>query len=471
MYETKTDIELTDYKNIKSDFVDYTRFEIDPVHRAVERDAFINNLEYTPEYSYPKLDFLIDNGDITEKKAEIYEAVMELESAKNNPDANVAELELFASFHEARLKKIMLVEAARNLDNPISMSDTEVNRRSFAELNEVLYGKFDTECYLGMINTEISRTRDFEPKTEIAAQIKSKLELSFDNFGEIQEKEAPLIDDETMNKLHDFVIDRYADVLAAVPDTPDDVRYGVDQCAEIMNKAFEAGGLAADGWVAVENASKSNPSTSAPKKSVFLPSNTNRNASELRRLIIHEIEVHARRAQNGANVGLKPIMTGTADYMEAEEGLGVLLECAVDGNLNNPSFDRARNRYIVAGLAIGADGKPRDAREVYEIAWRMIALQQSADGEINEADVRDAKNKAYTHVENAYRGTQFWMKGVIYTKLKVYYEGLAKNAQYFTQNIDNLEQDFDSLFIGKYDHTNKDEKELILKAIAKSGDK
>ena len=461
MNEFKTDIEITNYKNTKSDFTDFTRFEVEPVHRAVERSAFINNLEYTPKYNYPKLDFLIDNGDIVKKKQEVYEAVMELESAKDNPGSNVAELELFAGFHESRLKKIMLVEAARNLDNPISMSDTEVNRRSFAELNEILYGEFDKKCYLGMMNTEIDRTSNFRPKTEIAAEIKSTLESLLCDFDEVEEKENPLIDNKTMQKLHDFVMNKYADILSVVPGTTDDVRYNVTQCVDIMNNALEAGGLANCGWVVVENSNKSNPSTNQAKKSIFLPSNTNRNASELRRLIIHEQEVHARRAQNGAESKLKPITLGTADYMEAEEGLGVILECAVDGNLNNPSFDRARNRYIVAGLAIGADGKPRDAREVYEIVWRMISIQQSADDEVNDADVKDAKNKAYTHVENAYRGTQFWMKGVIYTKLKVYYEGLAKNAQYFMNNIDNLDEDFEGLFIGKYDHTNKKEKTYI----------
>lgn len=139
----KTDIELLAYENTKGEFVDYTHFESDKTLRSTERDAFINNLEYTPNYDYPKLDFLIDEGSLLQKKKAIYEAVMELDVAKNSPGINKAELELFADFHEMRLKKIMLVEAARNLCNPITMTSQEINRQSFAELNETLYGEFN----------------------------------------------------------------------------------------------------------------------------------------------------------------------------------------------------------------------------------------------------------------------------------------------------------------------------------------
>ena len=466
MNEIKTDQEVAAYKKTKSEFVDYTRFEVDSAQREVEREAFIDNLEYTPNYAYPKLDFLIDDVDIQKKKSNIYEAVMELEAAKNNPDANVAELELFAGFHEMRLKKIMLVEAARNLCNPISMSAQEVNRQSFAELNEALYGEFDTRTYLGMIATEQQRASGFIPKSEIAEKIKIDLVRSLGRVDVGEEQEKALLDEFTIQKLHTYVLERYKDVLGVVPNTSDDVYYDVTQCAEIINKALEAGGLAQLGWTAIENPAKSNPTTKQSDCTINLPSNTRRNASELRRLIIHEQEVHARRAQSGKESGLAPIKAGTADYADIEEGFGVILECAVDGSLDNPSFDRARNRYITAGLALGVDGRPRDSREVYEILWRDIAIQESEDGEISEADVKSAKNKAYTHIENAYRGTQFWMKGVIYTKLKVYYEGFAKNVKYFEQNIDTLDKAFEDALIGKYNHTNPNEKDLVKSAIA-----
>lgn len=462
----KTDSEIVTYKKIKSEFVDYTRFEDDAQKRAIARDSFINNLEYVPSYEYPKLDFLIDNEDVNTKKSAIYEAVMELEAAKQQPGANVAELELFAGFHELRLKRIMLVEAARNLQNPVSMSQNEVNRQSFAQLNEILYGKFDTPCYLGMIDTEKHRLADFVPESETSSKIKRDLELSLAHIEVSGDREEALLDEKTLQVLHEDVLKRYTDVLSVVPNTPDDVYYDVTQCVDIMNRALEAGGLAQCGWKAIENPEKSNPSTKQKDSTINLPSNTCRNASELRRLIIHEQEVHARRAQNGRDSGLQPIKAGTADYADVEEGLGVILECAVDGSLDNPAFDRARNRYITAGLALGVDGQPRDARETFEILWRLIAVQESDDGEIDDKAIKLAKGTAYKHIENAYRGTQFWMKGVVYMKIKVYYEGMAKNAEFFKSRIGGLDEAFEDISIGKYNHTDSAEKALVISAIA-----
>ena len=98
----------------------------------------------------------------------------------------------------------------------------------------------------------------------------------------------------------------------------------------------------------------------------------------------------------------------------------------------------------------------------------MITIQKAGDnGDIDEDIIEKAKDKAYSHLENAYRGTQFWMKGVIYTKLKVYYEGLAKNAEYFKRNIDRLDETFDEIFIGKYNHTDPIESSLVKSIISR----
>lgn len=465
MEQNKKPEEISAYKDTKSEFTDYTRFEDIANRRAVERYAFINNYEYTPAYNYPKLDFLIDEGDLTEKKSKIYEAVAELEAAKKYPDANIAELELYAAFHETRLKRILLVETARNLGNPIISNDYEVNRASFEKLNKELYGEFNESYYLGVLDTEKNKLLDFQPKSELEDKIKSELELFFNNINTKNEKEEELLDSDSLNKLHNYVNRRYSSILNTIPNTPDDVYYDASQCVDIMNTTLRVGGLADLGWVTAVNDKKTAVSTNTVKKTISLPVNTHRNADELRRLIMHEQEVHARRGQNGANTGVNILKLGTADCADIEEGLGVMMECAVAGDLNNLSFERARDRYITAGLALGVDGQPRDARETYEILWRMLAVRQAENKDIDEEGIYNMKERAYTLIENAYRGTQFWMKGVIYTKLKVYYEGFVKNAEYFKEHIDTLDFVFDDLLIGKYNHTDRAEKALVKSAI------
>ncbi len=466
----KSPQEILDYENTKSEFSDYTRFEDSAERRQRARVDFINNREYEPGYDYPALDFLIDNDDIMRKKARIYEAVMELQAAENNPGVNTAELKLYQEFHDNRLKKIMLVEAARDLTSPLSSSSYETRKRNFIDINEALYGPMNEAYYMGMIATEKKAIRSLNPANEQSSVIKSDLEKMVGGIeaGEVTEPE--LLTPSEVRVLRDFVLSSYADILSIVPDTTDDVYYDAQQCSDIMNAALAIGGLAEKGWKVTVDAMKSNPATSGAKKTIVLPSSTRRNAAELKRLIIHEQEVHARRAQNGKESGFKPLQSGTADYADVEEGLGVLMECAVAGTLDNPSFDRARDRYITAGLALGIDGLERDARQVYETVWRLIAIRGAVDGDISESTIAAAKDKAYSHIENAYRGTPFSMRGVIYTKLKVYYEGLAKNTEYFRRNLKTLDSAFNDAMIGKYDHTNDSEAGLVASAISSRKD-
>lgn len=449
------------YKNAKSAFADFPRFEGDSTHRSSEKQAFIEGKNYTPSYVYEKLDSLPYDEAVQAKKTAVYEAILELEAAKNEPDANVPELEIYAGYHEARLKKIMLVEAAHAVNQAATSGEREVAMHGFNLMNQETYGAFDTPTFESMLATETARAAAFEPKTEVARDIQTTLTKLLGSEKADVQPEHPLMSDELLGKLQEVIARRYEPVLSVVPETGDEVYYEAEDCARIMSEALAAGGLTEAGWKIVIDPDKANPTTNVAKRTIVLPGSIRRNASELRRLIVHEQEVHARRGENGRASGFKPLESGTADYADVEEGLGVLFECAVAGNWDNASFNRARDRYITAGLAIGADGTPRDARQVYEVLWRTFAVRESKDGDISDEAIEKAQQLAYTHVENAFRGTEFWMRGVIYTKLKVYYEGLRKNADFMTEHADNIEAAIETAMIGKYDHTNEHERSDI----------
>ncbi len=463
----KTPEEIAAYENVKSTFDDYPRFEGEAEERAAQKQAFIGGYEYIPTYDYKKLTFLLDDETVRQKKTTIQEAVMELEAAKQKPENNAAELELYAQFHEQRLKKIFLVEAARDLLKPYNSAAEETAREAFMALNEEVYGAFNAQTYKGMLATESRRLETFIPSNRQARHLKEELQDFFNRLelgdGAV---EKDLMSPEELEILHHAVTERYHNVLAAVPETGDDVFYNATDSAAIINSALAAGGLAEDGWESVVDPLKQNPLTS-PKK-IKLPLSTRRTAQQLRRLDLHEQEVHARRAENGKATGINLLASGTADYADVEEGMGVLFEVAFEGNFDNPSFYRARDRYITGGLVIGADSAPRDARESYEILWRMLALRSEKDGAIYEDDILAAKELAFTHIGNAFRGTSFFQKGVIYTKLKVYYEGLAKNAAYFSDAIKKgtLNEAIDLAMTGKFNHTDPTETVLIQEIIA-----
>lgn len=457
---------ISEFENVKSAFTDFCRFEGEQKDRQQQKEAFLSGIDYTPNYDYEKLDDLRYDDKLTKKKTAIYKSVFELEAAKLEKGVDLQELKLYSDYHELRLKKIMLVEAARDIYLAPNSSELETAKKVFMDLNIEVYGDFDVSRYRSMISTECNYAELFLASSEKSLNVKNELIAYLDNSKRYNVKEESLISDENLIKLHDVVSCRYGDVVNIIPNTLDSIYYNADQCAKIINDTLSVAKLTELGWKSVVDPLALHVSTS--KHLIKLPLDTRRNSNELRRLVLHEQEVHARRAENGKKSGLKPLSGGTANYADIEEGLGVLLECAIAGSLNNKSFNRARDRYITAGLALGSDDKvPRNARQVHDILWRMFAIRNSKDGDISDNDIKKAKEDAYVHVEDAFRGTSFWMSGVIYSKLKVYYEGLEKNAKFFSDNINNIDEMLDIAMIGKYDHTNKSERDAINKILAR----
>lgn len=450
---------------ISYSYADYPKFELDSELKKSETDKFIQNESYSPGYIYDKLKNLQDNRDVTDKKTAIRSAINELENLKGYPGVNDAEVELYVSAYENRLKKILLVEAASILNGHGAVdSDYETATRSYRQLNREIYGDYNDDIFFEMLGSEMNKVDAYDCKSSESEAIKQAL-LEFFRISKIEIKsEGDLLHEKEVLKIKDFIFDRYNDILDVVPDTGDDIYYDANQVRDIMQKALAAGGLEELGWRITIDPSKVSVSTNSEKRTITLPDNTRRNSSELKRLILHEQEVHARRGENGASSGIRILHTGTSDYAAVEEGLGVLLECAVEGNFDNPSFDRARYRYIAAGLAYGVDGTSRDGRSVYEILWRLLAINNTQDGNITEAEINKSKDQAYSIIENAFRSTNFSTRGVIYTKLKIYYEGLADAAKFLQSNLDDLEAAFDLMMIGKYNFTNEHETNTVLRA-------
>ncbi len=465
----KDKLEIEGYANVDSSFVDFKQFEDADSKRDIAKKDFIGNSTYTPVYYYPALDNLYDLGEggdsLARKKTKIYEAVLELEANKNSGVMKPELFELYADFHELRLKRIMLVEAAQRVRTASSSSEQVTAREEFMFLNKELYGDMNQEWFNDIMAEEAEYVESFEPNNEASAKIKSELLDYFRQHKfEARKPGDGNFTSEEMMQLQETVHKRCAVGLAEIPDTDDSVYYNAEECADILNKCLQVTGMAEAGWVCSVNAKKSNPVTSIDNLALYLPSNTRRNAYELRKLWLHEGEVHIRRGFNGKKTGVAPLAEGTANYADVEEGLGVLLECIEAGSIkDSPAYARARDRYITAGLALGMDGVPKDGRQTYEIMWRLLALRNANNGEITKDMVSKAKNQATVHDENAFRGTNFAMPGVIYSKLKVYYEGLRGNIKYIKQNMHRLDDALDDAMLGKINHTDKRELGLVKK--------
>lgn len=468
----KTSEELQAYIDTKSEFSDFTRFRDSNEKRKQQRDDFLQYREYAPRYDYPDLDTFRDGTTnsknettfIADKKTKIYEAVMELRANRDAGELSPEVYDLYAGYHEVRLKKIMLVEAMQRLRTAGSSSEQQVTRQEVNDLNVEIYGEFDAKAFEGIMNTEEQRVRDFSPSNKRASEIKDFLD-TYMNRHSFDEEEKLLLDDEMVHRLQDFIYEKQADMLAVFPETDDSVTYTACEARDIMQKSLDVSGLGEKGWKIEVSSNHPNVSTNSAKKTIFLPDSMTRTSAELQRLDVHERGVHATRNQNGRESGVPILRYGTADYADVEEGMGVFLECAVAGNLDNPSYHRARDRYITTGLALGIDRAPKDANQTHAIMWRLLAVRNSVNGEISNEDVAAAKEKSMNYIDNAFRGTDYVSQGVIFSKLKVYYEGLVKNAKYFSENRDHLDEAFTVAMRGKYNHTDPEERSAIERLI------
>lgn len=446
---------------VQSSFVDYTHFELSAEQMRSSADFMAGGIE-VPQYEYRHLRMLYQGQTLDEKKLYLRRAIAALRDA--TAAGGVADM--YLKSYQAQLNRILMVEAAHAV---LYAADDHIRHKAtqrFWRLNRRIYGAYDDRIFAGMMRTESDRLAAFQPESHAAKAVARYLRNFFAAQDLGHAVEPVVFPEKLLGRLQEYVLTTYEDVLDTIPITADDVYYDAEACRKVMQRSLEAAELADLGWRCEILPGKACPSTDSCARRIYLPPETYRNARELCRLMLHEQEVHARRAENGRATQVAVLRTGTATTADAEEGLGVLLECAVMGNANNASFHRARDRYITAGLALGADGHPRNARQTFDILWRLIAVRESERGAVTPAEVDVAKRIAYTHVHNAFRGTNFATAGVIYAKLKIYYEGIRKNAQYFASRSDDLESAFEEVMLGKYNHTNVRERAAVKRLLS-----
>lgn len=444
-------------------FLDYVNFDASNVVSKRQGKEFVVGLTYVPTKRYDKLVHLYD-GEASDtdtferKKSEATYAVLELDGLMQQGKVSGPFYNLAIDYHIAQLRKMYMVEAAKHMTEAASSSEHEIAQNEFVRYNRELFGEVDKADFNSIMRTEQLRVQNFIPASKEADAVKEYLD---DYFSKQQfDKASPEQEFMSPAELRELAIATRAklgDILAVVPDDEESVAYKADEIKDMFNRALEISGLAKKGWKCELSESKTIVSTETPKKIIYLPETMPaRDAAAIKRLVAHEVGIHALRGSNGEDSGVKPLETGTGNYADVEEGAGVLLECALAGNFNNPSFDRARDRYIVAGLALGTDGGPaRDSRQSFELTWRLLAIRKANVGVIDRKIIDQAKAEAMTHIDNAYRATDYACPGIIYRKLKVYYEGMKKNAEYFKRHSGNMGQAFNTMLIGKYDHTDE----------------
>lgn len=161
-------------------------------------------------------------------------------------------------------------------------------------------------------------------------------------------------------------------------------------------------------------------------------------------LFTHEVLVHAQRSVRGLSYDTN-LAYGLPGYMAAEEGLGVLMEGAIEGKMPY----RIRDRYIDITLALGyGDQAPITRRQLFSIAHARALLRRANEGVL--VDLTLATNASWQHVNRIYRGTLGNEIIGVFTKDIIYYRGYQQMAHYLDKYSDeNLQKSIDFVLSGK----------------------
>ena len=105
------------------------------------------------------------------------------------------------------------------------------------------------------------------------------------------------------------------------------------------------------------------------------------------------------RAVTGGEADVFPLANGLSGYSDAEEGLGVVMEQALNGEF----AERGVDHYITAGLAYFDN---QDFRGAFEAKWRLSLLSSiTAGDQVDDVKIMRAKKVAFTRTLRSFRGT------------------------------------------------------------------
>jgi hypothetical protein len=186
-------------------------------------------------------------------------------------------------------------------------------------------------------------------------------------------------------------------------------RYSQDELLELFNALLKYYELDKKGWVVETGNRAERAMVNYDIKTISVaPGSFRLSRPRAVGWVLHEVSVHAYArpyiSRHAKALGERRII---------EEGLGVFIEQMVFSRYQPVRY----LRYIALGLALGLDGKPRNAKEVYEVIWRLRYLSGIAKSK------KIAKEYAAKEVIRVFRGMPLNQKGVVITKDRAYIEG------------------------------------------------
>lgn len=252
-------------------------------------------------------------------------------------------------------------------------------------------------------------------------------------------------------RLRNHLEDRYSSIYAVFDERPMDAILDANEVRAYFTQmigrlcTFDA---AWGQWKVVAN--ETTQMAVAPQRQelyvgAYLPPLSVRRAKSL---FTHEVLVHAQRSVRGAAYGYR-LAYGLPGYVSAEEGLGVLMEGAIEGQMPY----RVGDRYIDIAMALGVSGQaPMTRQQLFDIVYARTLLRRLNEGAPVDEDL--ARLASWQHVNRIYRGTLGNDIVGVFTKDIVYYRGYKEMARYLSQYEErDLRHAVDFVLSGKMNPT------------------
>jgi hypothetical protein len=309
-----------------------------------------------------------------------------------------------SSLTARRLREIALIKAYKQMHESGST-------QPFMSAVESIYGKIDKDLFWSILQETLDNARQSAGnKTELREvekliNLKNAPKHPNSNFIHI-EAESFREAQKLFKKLYSEEVSKLRQTVSAKPVVH---RYRHEELIKIFDVLLKYYGLDKQGW-SVECSDRTERVMVKQESKKISVSRGSFRLSRARVIgwALHEVAVHVNVRKN---IGFHAKALG--ERRVVEEGLGVFVE-----QMLFKRFQPVRSlRYIALGLALGVDGKPRSAKEVHEIIWRLRYL-----GGVTKTK-KTSKEYAAKEVIRVFRGVPLNQKGVVITKDRAYIEG------------------------------------------------
>ncbi|HMN19751.1 MAG TPA: DUF1704 domain-containing protein, partial [Candidatus Moranbacteria bacterium] len=391
-------------------FEDYDYLEGEKKYREQERKKFLEEAARNPNLGYPKL----ENLDFAGKEKELLDLKKEILEKESSDAVKKA----YRWKLNEKIAQLRMLKASKDGDD-----------KKFAKYSRFIYGMPEKEIFSYDIAAVRAAMEARENSDDLRIQFALKRLKETVSFSNIEKSE---------------INDKFLPEKKRVLEHPfgEEKKFHADEIQNEFRAALEE--LKIEGWDVTIKDNIAAISVSQEKKQVKIPESRKLTETGLKQLIVHEIETHVLRRENGERSKLKLLGLGLDRYIAGEEGISTYEEQKIGGADEFSGLDG----HLAISLALGMDGRKRDFREVFNILRDYFFIKS------NEKDLakawEKAKNAAWNRCVRTFRGTTCQTTGVCFTRDMVYREGNINTWIVLSGNPDE-EAKFS---LGKYDPAN-----------------